>query len=77
MPQFITPGNVSPIKTMVVLTTSLFLKYFQDYGDSVHRACWTLASKCKKCGDVFVYDTQFGVFGLFDDLNKGAYVLEL
>ena len=40
---------------------------FQDYGDSVHRACWTLSSKCKKCGDVFVYDTQFGVF---DDLNK-------
>lgn len=40
---------------------------FQDYGDSVHRACWSIASKCKKCGDVFVYDTQFG---LFDDLNK-------
>lgn len=35
---------------------------FQDPGDRVSRACWTLTSKCKKCGTVFVFDTQFGFF---------------
>ena len=42
---------------------------FQDEGDKDSRACWTLASKCTKCGDVFIYDTQFG---LYNDLNKGS-----
>ena len=37
---------------------------FQEEGDKYSRACWTLASKCTKCGDVFIYDTQFG---LYDD----------
>lgn len=35
---------------------------FQDEGDEHSRACWTLASKCTKCGDVFVYYTQFGFY---------------
>lgn len=45
-------------------------KVFQDYGDKAHRACWTLVSKCRKCGTVFVYGSGFG---LFDDLNQSAY----
>ena len=40
---------------------------FQDEGDKCSRAFWTLASKCTKCGDVFIYDTQFG---LYSDLKK-------
>lgn len=39
----------------------------QDEGDKYSRAYWTLASKCTKCGDMFIYDTQFG---LYSDLNK-------
>ena len=33
---------------------------FQDEGDMVHRACWTLASACKKCGSLFVCDSGYG-----------------
>lgn len=35
---------------------------FQDEGDKYSRACWTLSSKCTKCGDVFIYYTQFGLY---------------
>ena len=66
MPQFITPemldARPSPCAHDIAVP-----EVFQDHGDSVHRACWTLASKCKKCGTVFVYGSGFG---LFDDLNK-------
>lgn len=40
---------------------------FQDEVDKYSRAYWTLASKCTKCGDVFIYDTQFG---FYNDLSK-------
>lgn len=40
---------------------------FQYPGDRTNRACWTLASKCRKCGDVFIFDSQFG---FFSDLYK-------
>lgn len=66
MPQFITPEMLA-YKDDGCAHDITIPEVFQDYGDSVHRACWTLSSKCKRCGDVFVYDTQFGVF---DDLNK-------
>lgn len=35
---------------------------FQDEGDKYSRASWTLASKCTKCGDVFIYYTRFGLY---------------
>lgn len=66
MPQFITP-EMLVYKDDGCGHDITVPEVFQSYGDREHRACWTLASKCKKCGTVFVYDTQFG---LFDDLNK-------
>ena len=67
MPQFITPEMLT-YKDDGCAHDITVPEVFQDYGDSVHRSCWTLASKCKKCGVVFVYGTDFG---LFEDLNKG------
>ena len=76
MPQFITPEMLTH-KDNDCAHDITVPEVSQDYGDSVHRAYWTLSSKCKRCEDVFVYDTQFGVFGLFDDLKEGVYVLEV
>lgn len=66
MPQFITPEIPEQRKSLCAHDTTTPV-VFQDYGDKVHRACWVLACKCKKCGDIFIHDMQFG---LFEDLKK-------
>ena len=66
MPQFITPEPLT-YKDNSCAHDITVPEVFQDYGDSVHRACWTLVSKCKKCGDVFIYGTDFG---MFEDYSK-------
>lgn len=69
MPQFITPDMLEPKESLCAHDITV-PQVFQSDGDSVHRACWTLSSVCKKCGTIFIYDTQFGVF---DDLYKGEF----
>lgn len=59
MPQFITPEMLEP-KPSPCAHDITAPEVFQDEGDRVHRACWTLASTCKKCGSVFVYDSGYG-----------------
>lgn len=66
MPQFITQ-EMSVYKDNDCAHDITVPEVFQDYGDKVHRACWVLACKCKKCGDIFIHDMQFG---LFEDANK-------
>lgn len=66
MPQFITPEMLTPKESLCAHDLTV-PEVFQEYGDREHRACWTLTSKCKKCGTVFVYGSGFG---LFDALNK-------
>ena len=66
MPQFITPEMLAPKENLCAHDITV-PEVFQCRGDRVHRACWTLASKCKKCGAVFVYGTGFG---LFEDRKK-------
>lgn len=66
MPQFITQEMLT-CKDNGCTHDITVPEVFQDYGDRAHRACWTLASKCKKCGDVFVYGMGFG---LFEDYGK-------
>lgn len=59
MPQFITPEMLEPRPSLCAHDTTV-PEVFQDEGDRVHRACWTLASTCKKCGSVFVYGSGMG-----------------
>lgn len=67
IPQFITPEMLEPMPPLCAHDITV-PEVFQDEGDRVHRACWTLASKCMKCGDVFVHGSDFG---LFEDIKKG------
>lgn len=59
MPQFITQEMLEP-KSSPCAHDIPVSEVFQDEGDRVHRACWTLASMCKKCGSVFVYGSGYG-----------------
>lgn len=62
MPQFITPEMLEPRPSLCVHDITV-PEVFQGEGDRVHRACWTLASMCKKCGSVFVYCSGYGYWG--------------
>lgn len=59
MPQFITPEMLETRPTVCGHDITV-PEVFQDEGDRVHRACWTLASACKACGSIFVYGSGCG-----------------
>ena len=59
MSQFMTQEMLEPKPSLCTHYISV-PEVFQDEGDRVHRACWTLASMCKKCGSVFVYGSGYG-----------------
>lgn len=59
MPQFITTDMLEPKESPCAHDITV-PEVFQDEGDRVQRACWTLASMCKKCGSIFVYGSGMG-----------------
>ena len=59
MPQFITPEMLEPKPSLCAHEITV-PEVFQDEGDRAHRASWTLASVCKRCGEVFVYGSGHG-----------------
>ena len=59
MPQFITPEMLEPKPSLCAHEITV-PEVFQDEGDRVQRACWTLVSTCKRCGEVFVYGSGYG-----------------
>lgn len=59
MPQFITSEMLEPKSSLCALDLTV-PEVFQDEGDKLHRASWTLASTCKRCGEVFVYGSGYG-----------------
>ena len=66
MPQFIT-SKMLELKSSTCTHELTVPGVFQDEGDRVHRACWTLVSSCKKCGSLFVHDSGYGYW---DDMLK-------
>ena len=62
MPQFIT-SETPGLKSSTCAHDITVPEVFQDEGDRVHRACWTLASACKKCSSLFVYGSGYGYWG--------------
>lgn len=59
MPQFITPEMLEPKPSLCAHEITV-PEVFQDEGDKLHRASWTLASTCKRCGEVFIYGSGYG-----------------